>query len=66
MPIAFELSEKKAVKLNNAKLASLKTKPLEWFIRDSDLEAHTVNIFFFNVSCRQKQMKVQMGKFTGN
>lgn len=47
MPIAFELSEKKAVKLNNAKLASLKTKPLEWFIRDSDLEAHTVNIFFF-------------------
>lgn len=47
MPIAFELSEKKAVKLNNAKLASLKTKPLEWFIRDPDLEARTVNISFF-------------------
>lgn len=35
------------MKLNSAKLASLKNKLLEWFIRDPDLEAYAVNIFFF-------------------
>ena len=45
-PIAFELSEKKAMKPNNAKLTSLKNKLLQWFVIDPDLEAHMVNIIF--------------------